>query len=244
MQHSLNPGRAQWLLNRLRLMSPPEMLWRARQSVARRAGRAGLGLVPVPPRCDLTRPARAFVAPPPGIDAAPVLAAANAVLAGRWNVFALRADGSAFRRAGTAIRRPASGAARLRQALDYRDEAVVGDIKYLWEPNRHLQLVDARAGLRADAAIRATPSALRAAARQLVRRVPVPPRRELVERARAARPPRQLVDRLAALRRRRGAALRRRRRRSLSRALAGLGLPARAFHARPSVARTPRPTTT
>jgi len=30
---------------------------------------------------------------------------------------------------------------RFGKTLDYRDENLVGDIKYLWEPNRHLQLV-------------------------------------------------------------------------------------------------------
>ena len=142
MQHSLNPSRAHWLLNRLRLMSPPEMLWRARQSVARRAGRAGLGLVPAPPRYDPSRPVRAFVAVPPGIDAAPVLAAADAVLAGRWNVFALRGERLGFPPRWN--RDPRTGSVApltFGQGIDYRDESVVGDIKYLWEPNRHLELV-------------------------------------------------------------------------------------------------------
>ena len=70
MQHSLNASRATWLLNRLRLMSPPEMLWRARQSLHKRAGQAGLGLALAPPAPDLSRAGRPFVAvPPEGIDA-------------------------------------------------------------------------------------------------------------------------------------------------------------------------------
>jgi hypothetical protein len=142
MQHSLTPTRAHWLLNRLRLMSPPEMLWRARQSVATRAGRAGLGLALAPPPCDLPCPSQPFIVPPPGLDARPVCAAADALLAGRWNVFALEGTRLGFPPRWN--RDPKTGAVAplgYGQGIDYRDEAVVGDIKYLWEPNRHLELV-------------------------------------------------------------------------------------------------------
>ena len=143
MQHSLNASRATWLLNRLRLMSPPEMLWRARQSLHKRAGQAGLGLALVPPAPDLSRAGRPFVAvPPEGVDTDAVRAAAEEVLAGRWNVFALKGTRLGFPPRWN--RDPKTGAVAplgYGQGIDYRDEAVVGDIKYLWEPNRHLELV-------------------------------------------------------------------------------------------------------
>ena len=65
---------------------------------------------------------------------------------------------SAFRRSGTAIRRPA-GLRRSRSARrsNYRDERIVGDIKYLWEPSRHARAVDARAGVAPVAGRSVTP---------------------------------------------------------------------------------------
>lgn len=46
------------------------------------------------------------------------------------------------RRNGIAIRKTGTVAPlTLGKQIDYRSEKVVGDIKYLWEPNRHLELV-------------------------------------------------------------------------------------------------------
>jgi hypothetical protein len=142
MQHSLSPSRAGWFINRLRLMSAPEILWRAGQSVWRRAGRAGLGLATTPPAPETSQRGADFVALPHGVDAAPIAAAADALLDGRWNVFALRDAPLGFPPRWN--RDPKTGAVAplaYGQGIDYRDEAIVGDIKYLWEPNRHLELV-------------------------------------------------------------------------------------------------------
>jgi hypothetical protein len=67
---------------------------------------------------------------------------ANAVLEGRFDVFALQ--GAALGFPPPWNRDPKSGRTapkRFGKLIDYRDERLVGDIKYLWEPNRHLQLV-------------------------------------------------------------------------------------------------------
>ena len=50
---------------------------------------------------------------------------------------------------------------RRASAIDYRDEREVGNIKYLWEPNRHLHLPTAGAGACAHRRLRATRSASR-----------------------------------------------------------------------------------
>ena len=144
MQHGLSTARATWFINRLRLMSPPELLWRAGRSLHRRAGRAGLGLALAPPPPRLERRGRPFVATtaPPGIDGAEILAAADALLDGRWNVFALRGVRLGFPPRWNRDPKTGSVAPLAHgEGIDYRDEAVVGDIKYLWEPNRHLELV-------------------------------------------------------------------------------------------------------
>jgi hypothetical protein len=81
---------------------------------------------------------------PPFVSLSPdaLIAAAERVLAGRYSFFDLEdcdlgdppewnRDPLTHRVAGT----------RRATAIDYRDERVVGNIKYLWEANRHLHLV-------------------------------------------------------------------------------------------------------
>jgi hypothetical protein len=81
---------------------------------------------------------------PPFVSLSPdaLVAAAERVLAGRYSFFDLvdcdlgdppqwNRDPLTHRVAGT----------RRATAIDYRDERVVGNIKYLWEANRHLHLV-------------------------------------------------------------------------------------------------------
>jgi hypothetical protein len=69
-------------------------------------------------------------------------AAADEILAGRGRAFA-----ASFSCAPDDIawnRDPSSGRIaplRFGKLIDYRDESIVGDIKYVWEPNRHLELV-------------------------------------------------------------------------------------------------------
>lgn len=74
--------------------------------------------------------------------AAEVLQRAESVLAGHFDIFALRGAALGFppewnRDPSTGILAPL----RFGQLLNYRDPASVGNIKYLWEPSRHLELV-------------------------------------------------------------------------------------------------------
>lgn len=67
---------------------------------------------------------------------------AEQILAGRFDVFALHDTTLGFpprwnRDPKTGTEAPLT----FGKTLNYRDERVVGDIKYLWEPNRHLELV-------------------------------------------------------------------------------------------------------
>jgi len=68
--------------------------------------------------------------------------AADRILAGHYNIFALRDANVGFpprwnRDFKTGIEAPRT----FGKLIDCRDPKVVGDIKYLWEPNRHLELV-------------------------------------------------------------------------------------------------------
>lgn len=131
-----------WKYNRLKLMGVAEIAWRVRQLIQKKASKFGIGLVGAVP-APAARWGAAFIAGDGSdVDQASLLAAADAILAGRWNVFALRAAPLGFPPQWN--RDPKSGSCApmtLGKLIDYRSERVVGDIKYLWEPNRHLELV-------------------------------------------------------------------------------------------------------
>jgi hypothetical protein len=130
-----------WMAARLRGMSAAEIAWRAGRALRTRLERSGWGMVPFPPA---PRPkwGRGWLgAARSGFDAALYLDAADRILAGRFDLFALRGAALGFPprwnrdpKTGTEAP-PAFG-----KTLDYRDETLVGDIKYLWQLNRHHEL--------------------------------------------------------------------------------------------------------
>jgi hypothetical protein len=143
--------RARWRLNRLRCMTPVEIGHRALRALAMRMERWALPAAGAVPAADISRASRPWLCLPfkwqPGSAAsraeeAACLAAAADIAAGRFDVFALK--GVTLGSPPAWNRDPRTG----REApltygklLDYRDPGLVGDIKYLWEPNRHLHLV-------------------------------------------------------------------------------------------------------
>ncbi|SFX68988.1 Heparinase II/III N-terminus [Janthinobacterium lividum] len=132
-----------WKINRLKLMGAPEIAWRVQQLLQKKASKFGIGLLRSVPAPQLKRMGLPFLAGDGrDTDSAALRAAADAVLAGRWNVFALRGAELGFPPQWN--RDPKTGTVApltLGKQIDYRSEKVVGDIKYLWEPNRHLELV-------------------------------------------------------------------------------------------------------
>jgi hypothetical protein len=132
-----------WKINRLRLMGASEILWRVQQQVQKKAAKLGWGLAPHPPAPELKALSRSFLPTfSDGIDMEALRKAADAVLAGRWRVFALKDAPLGFPPQWN--RCPKTGTMAplgLGKAIDYRREGLVGDIKYLWEPSRHLELV-------------------------------------------------------------------------------------------------------
>src|SRR5581483_11779474 len=118
-----------WRLNRLRCM------------LARAEGKGLLGS-PAMSAPDLGTSGKAWVHHDPGVDPAPYLAAADEITHGRISVFALREVDLGVpprwnRDPKTGIEAPLVYG----KLLDYRNPDLVGDIKYLWEPNRHHELV-------------------------------------------------------------------------------------------------------
>jgi hypothetical protein len=131
-----------WKLNRLRAMGVAEIGHRVGDALRDRAQGMGLGLACTPPRARLDRFGRPWLATlPRTVDVVSHCVAADRILAGHFDVFSLHdrelgfpPDWNCDPKTGTHA--PLAFGKR----LDYRSEEVVGDIKYLWEPNRHLAL--------------------------------------------------------------------------------------------------------
>jgi hypothetical protein len=85
---------------------------------------------------------RRWVHAPAGIDPAPYLAAGDRIAAGMLTVFSIHCANGGLpprwnRDPKTGVETPLTSG----KLLDYRDRRLVGDIKYLWELNRHLHIV-------------------------------------------------------------------------------------------------------
>ncbi|MFL6582802.1 MAG: alginate lyase family protein [Burkholderiales bacterium] len=132
-----------WHVNRLRCMTPAEMPYRLMRAVSARAQSTRLFFGPmILPAPDLMAASKFWIHHPARIDPEPYIEAADRIAAGRLDIFALR-----DLEIGTPPlwnRDPKSGIEAPRsfgKLLNYRNPKLVGDIKYLWEPNRHLHLV-------------------------------------------------------------------------------------------------------
>jgi hypothetical protein len=130
-----------WHLARLRAMSKREIGFRVGRALRARTERLGFGRAQAP---EPSGPGgRSWVAElPRGIDPAPYVRAADRVLAGFYNVFALHDVQAGFPPRWNVDPKTRTEAPLVfGKTLDYRDRRVVGDIKHLWEINRHLELV-------------------------------------------------------------------------------------------------------
>jgi len=132
-----------WRFNRLRCMTPAEIPHRLMRAVS--AGVESAALLFGPPRVpapDLAANSKPWIHRGASVDAALYTAAAERVAAGRLDVFALRdADLGSPPRWNQDPKSRIVSPRSFGKLLDYRDARLVGDIKYLWEPNRHLHLV-------------------------------------------------------------------------------------------------------
>jgi hypothetical protein len=123
-------------------MTPAEVAYRTVRAVQARAERSGLIGSPEVPAPDLAARPNPWLHIPGGIDLASYAGAADRIVHGWLDIFALQGVqlGSPprwNRDPKTGIEAPLEYG----KLLDYRNQDVVGDIKYLWEPNRHLHLV-------------------------------------------------------------------------------------------------------
>ena len=123
-------------------MSAPEVAHRVLRAVQARAERARLAHAGAVPHPDLGACAAPWIRTDANVDARLYAAAAERIAEGWLEIFALREVDIGSpprwnRDPKTGIEAPLV----FGKLLDYRDPDLVGDIKYLWEPNRHLHLV-------------------------------------------------------------------------------------------------------
>src|SRR5665213_1430609 len=130
-----------WRINRLRAMNAGEISIRTVQMLRSRLEQLGIGVArgaaPSLAAGDAWLPIL-----PTTFDVSAYTTQADRILDGRFHVFALSEAPLGFppdwnRDPKTGTRAPMS----FGKLVNYRDERVVGDIKYLWEPNRHAELV-------------------------------------------------------------------------------------------------------
>ena len=131
-----------WYINRLRCMSPAEIVFRAERAIVAKFEKAGINLVRTVPAPDWSAAGCSFVHRLPDTSLDRTTKAAKEVMTGHYPVFSL--DGLDIFNPVRWNRDPLTGVEsplEFGKSLDYRSEQVVGNIKYLWEPNRHLHLV-------------------------------------------------------------------------------------------------------
>ncbi len=126
-------------MQRLKRMSGAEVAHRLARKVRAVSGHF-TATTAQPPRDDLATDLR-FLPPFVALSPEALTAAADRIVAGRHAIFDLAdcalGDPPQWNRDPLTHR---AAAARRASAIDYRDERQVGNIKYLWEPNRHLHL--------------------------------------------------------------------------------------------------------
>ena len=136
-----------WYINRLRRMSVPEILWRTEKMLSNRAWRISrAGEVDSNSAELVDNSAIGGIHPPSadrfGRDPAACLPAADRILNGEFEVFGTRVPlQNGMPAWNTDPRTGTEAVMDFGPTLDYRNPDLVGDIKFLWEPNRHLQFV-------------------------------------------------------------------------------------------------------
>lgn len=131
-----------WKLHRLSAMSSREIGYRVQQQVRASIDQFRIRGARVPLPRATADAVRWLDELPNEFDRGKYRRAADAILAGEFRVFAMQPAQLGFPPHWN--RDPKTGTVApltFGKTLNYRDEALVGDIKYLWEPSRHAELV-------------------------------------------------------------------------------------------------------
>ena len=137
----MDVSRIHWTLSRLKAMSPSEVGFRVGRKIRGTVERAGIGLArPAIPEGQSGRPWLSSL--PRKLASERYRRAADRILEGCFDVFSLKDKKLGFPpRWNVDPRTGIEAPLVFGKELNYRDPAQVGDVKYLWEPNRHLELV-------------------------------------------------------------------------------------------------------
>ena len=137
----MDVSRIHWTLSRLKAMSPSEVGFRVGRKIQGTVERAGIGLAR--PSVPAGECGKAWLPSLPNeFDVERYRRAADRILEGKFDVFSLRGVELGFPPRWNVDPRTGTEAPLVfGKDLNYREPTVVGDIKYLWEPNRHLELV-------------------------------------------------------------------------------------------------------
>lgn len=130
-----------WFLRRLTRMSPAEIGHRMGKAAVNRLQACGIATASRNYSPDTEAPILHCLVAPETLDPERYARAADRVCAGKLKIFAID---EMQQEAIQWNKDPLTGTDAplvFGKRLDYRDEQLVGDIKYLWEPNRHLQIV-------------------------------------------------------------------------------------------------------
>jgi len=139
---NMNNKNINWYLNRLSRMSPGEVVYRVRNKVIAEFEKKRMVTKPNNPQLNLNVRFNNWCNSSSDVNTEYYFSKANQIILGRLDVFS-KASASL----GVPLnwnQDPRSGTVaplEFGKTLNYRDETIVGDIKYLWEPSRHLQLV-------------------------------------------------------------------------------------------------------
>jgi hypothetical protein len=123
-------------------MNAAEVGWRMRQAIASRLERHGIGLAGQGREESGTYGSSWVPVLPTEVASGRYIEAAERTIAGKWNLFALHECDLGFPpRWNQDPKTRVTVPLQFGKDIDYRNEKIVGDIKYLWELNRHLELV-------------------------------------------------------------------------------------------------------
>lgn len=131
-----------WYWNRLSCMSAGEIGYRTWVAIHANAQRFGFFTAKKVPPPDLSKASKSWMKNVTGIDANPYIRSADSILEGKLEIFSIESKNPDSSPQWN--RDPLTGKKvplEFGKTINYRDIDKVGDIKFLWEPNRHLQLV-------------------------------------------------------------------------------------------------------
>lgn len=131
-----------WYVNRIRCMSTREIVHRAVRGGYMRLQEHGLFNVKSIPRPDFSAPSNPWFEDIDGIDGGEYCRAADLILQGKVDILTFRdVELGKVPRWNKNVMTGEEAPLTFGKTLDYRDRRLVGDIKYIWVPNRHLQFV-------------------------------------------------------------------------------------------------------